>query len=460
MTIKELSRGLSNGDFSSLDLTNYFLNKEDDVSAYISKLKKSALEQAKKADERIKSGERGELLGIPMAVKDNIMIKGVKCTSASLALKDYIPPYDATVIKKLKEAGVVFLGKTNLDEFAMGSSTESSYFGVTLNPCDKTRVPGGSSGGSAAAVASGLTVSALGSDTGGSIRQPAAFCGVVGLKPTYGSVSRYGLAAMASSLDQIGVISKNVEDAEIVFKSIFGRDVMDSTSADYSFKDIDVNKSELKIGIPKEYFVDGMDQAMKEEIEQAIKDLNVDVVEISLPHTKYALSAYYIITSSEVSSNMGKYDGLRYGFSDNSAKDLIDSYFKNRGGGFGKEVKRRIILGTHTLSAGYKDAYYQKALEVRHLIRQDFLDAFKSVDLIITPVSPSFPFKIGEKITDPLEMYLLDIFTVTINLAGLPALSMPCSKVNNLPVGIQIIGKHFEEAKILSAAKQFEKIWK
>lgn len=460
MTIKELSRGLSNGDFSSLDLTNYFLNKEDDVSAYISKLKKSALEQAKKADERIKSGERGELLGIPMAVKDNIMIKGVKCTSASLALKDYIPPYDATVIKKLKEAGVVFLGKTNLDEFAMGSSTESSYFGVTLNPCDKTRVPGGSSGGSAAAVASGLTVSALGSDTGGSIRQPAAFCGVVGLKPTYGSVSRYGLAAMASSLDQIGVISKNVEDAEIVFKSIFGRDVMDSTSADYSFKDIDVNKSELKIGIPKEYFVDGMDQVMKEEIEQAIKDLNVDVVEISLPHTKYALSAYYIITSSEVSSNMGKYDGLRYGFSDNSAKDLIDSYFKNRGGGFGKEVKRRIILGTHTLSAGYKDAYYQKALEVRHLIRQDFLDAFKSVDLIITPVSPSFPFKIGEKITDPLEMYLLDIFTVTINLAGLPALSMPCSKVNNLPVGIQIIGKHFEEAKILSAAKQFEKIWK
>ena len=460
MTIKELSRGLSNGDFSSLDLTNYFLNKEDDVSAYISKLKKSALEQAKKADERIKSGERGELLGIPMAVKDNIMIKGVKCTSASLALKDYIPPYDATVIKKLKEAGVVFLGKTNLDEFAMGSSTESSYFGVTLNPCDKTRVPGGSSGGSAAAVASGLTVSALGSDTGGSIRQPAAFCGVVGLKPTYGSVSRYGLAAMASSLDQIGVISKNVEDTEIVFKSIFGRDVMDSTSADYSFNDIDVDKSKLKIGIPKEYFVDGMDQAMKEEIEQAIKDLNVDVVEISLPHTKYALSAYYIITSSEVSSNMGKYDGLRYGFSDNSAKDLIDSYFKNRGGGFGKEVKRRIILGTHTLSAGYKDAYYQKALEVRHLIRQDFLDAFKSVDLIITPVSPSFPFKIGEKITDPLEMYLLDIFTVTINLAGLPALSMPCSKVNNLPVGIQIIGKHFEEAKILSAAKQFEKIWK
>ncbi|OQA70840.1 MAG: Glutamyl-tRNA(Gln) amidotransferase subunit A [Parcubacteria group bacterium ADurb.Bin247] len=460
MTIKELSRGLSNGDFSSLDLTNYFLNKEDDVSAYISKLKKSALEQAKEADERIKSGERGELLGIPMAVKDNIMIKGVKCTSASLALKDYIPPYDATVIKKLKEAGVVFLGKTNLDEFAMGSSTESSYFGVTLNPCDKTRVPGGSSGGSAAAVASGLTVSALGSDTGGSIRQPAAFCGVVGLKPTYGSVSRYGLAAMASSLDQIGVISKNVEDTEIVFKSIFGRDVMDSTSADYSFNDIDVDKSKLKIGIPKEYFVDGMDQAMKEEIEQSIKDLDVDVVEISLPHTKYALSAYYIITSSEVSSNMGKYDGLRYGFSDNSAKDLIDSYFKNRGGGFGKEVKRRIILGTHTLSAGYKDAYYQKALEVRHLIRQDFLDAFKSVDLIITPVSPSFPFKIGEKITDPLEMYLLDIFTVTINLAGLPALSMPCSKVNNLPVGIQIIGKHFEEAKILSAAKQFEKIWK
>jgi aspartyl-tRNA(Asn)/glutamyl-tRNA(Gln) amidotransferase subunit A len=235
---------------------------------------------------------------------------------------------------------------------------------------------------------------------------------------------------------------------------------MDSTSADYSFNDIDVDKSKLKIGIPKEYFVDGMDQAMKEEIEQSIKDLDVDVVEISLPHTKYALSAYYIITSSEVSSNMGKYDGLRYGFSDNSAKDLIDSYFKNRGGGFGKEVKRRIILGTHTLSAGYKDAYYQKALEVRHLIRQDFLDAFKSVDLIITPVSPSFPFKIGEKITDPLEMYLLDIFTVTINLAGLPALSMPCSKVNNLPVGIQIIGKHFEEAKILSAAKQFEKIWK
>ena len=462
MTIKELSSGLYDGKFSSVELTEFFLNKEDSCSAYISKNKDLAVEQAKRSDERIKNGERGDLLGIPIAIKDNIMIRGVKCTSASLALKDYTPPYDASVIKKLKESGAVFLGKTNLDEFAMGSSTESSFFGATLNPVDKTRVPGGSSGGSAAAVASGTTTVALGSDTGGSIRQPAAFCGVVGLKPTYGAVSRYGLAAMASSLDQIGVISKNVEDAEIVFKNISGRDNLDSTSADYSFKECNVEVSKLKVGIPKEYFIDGIDLNMKKEIDKSIDELRnfgVEIVDISLPHTKYALSTYYIITSSEVSSNMGKYDGLRYGFSDDGAKDLVDSYFQNRGKGFGKEVKRRIILGTHTLSAGYKDAYYKKALEVRHLIRQDFVDAFKKVDLIIAPVSPSFPFKIGEKTTDPLEMYLLDIFTVTLNLAGLPALSMPCKKFDNLPVGIQVIGKHFDESKILSAGKQFEKIW-
>lgn len=462
MTIKELSNGLRNGKFSSVELTEFFLNKEDFCSAYISRNNDFALEQARTADKRIQNGERGDLLGIPMAVKDNIMIKGMKCTSASLALKDYIPPYDASVIQKLKESGAVFLGKTNLDEFAMGSSTESSFFGATLNPIDKTRVPGGSSGGSAAAVASGTTTVALGSDTGGSVRQPAAFCGVVGLKPTYGAVSRYGLAAMASSLDQIGVISKNVEDTEIVFKTISGRDNLDSTSANYSFKEDNVEISKLKVGIPKEYFVDGIDPIIKKEIEKSIDELHksgVNIIDISLPHTKYALSTYYIITSSEVSSNMGRYDGLRYGFSDDSAKDLMDSYFQNRGKGFGREVKRRIILGTHTLSAGYKDAYYKKALEVRHLIRQDFIDAFKEVDLIITPVSPVFPFKIGEKTTDPLEMYLLDIFTVTINLAGLPALSMPCKRVDNLPVGLQVIGKHFDEAKILSASKQFEKIW-
>ncbi len=467
MTIKEIARSFREGSSSSVEITEFFIDKikkeNKDNFSFITVSEELAMEQARAADKRLAKGDENLLLGIPGAMKDNIMIKGLKCTAGSATIENYRSSYDAAVIEKLKNEGSVILGKTNMDEFAMGSSTETSAFGVTKNPHDSLRVPGGSSGGSAVAVASGLCSFAIGSDTGGSIRQPASFCGVVGLKPTYGSVSRRGLIAMASSLDQIGTLTKNIDDAADVFEVISGNDPLDSTSSNYVFSREKIDISKIKIGIPKEYFIEGMDKRIEAKTREAIDSiskLGVEIREISLPHTDYALPVYYIVMPSEVSANMSRYDGLRYGFSDKDTGEMVESYFANRGKSLGIESKRRIILGTFTLSAGYKDAYYKKALEVRYLIKNDFMEAFKEVDMIITPTSPFLPFKIGEKSDDPLSMYLSDIFTVTVNLAGLPAISMPYGTIERLPVGIQIIGRPFEENKILGVGKSFENLWK
>jgi aspartyl-tRNA(Asn)/glutamyl-tRNA(Gln) amidotransferase subunit A len=424
-----------------------------------------AINQAKEIDDLIFKGKKlPALAGVPCAIKDNILVEGVKCTAGSKILENYIAPYDATAVKKLKEAGAIVLGKTNLDEFAMGSSTENSGFFPTKNPLDLERVPGGSSGGSAAAVAANFCVFALGSDTGGSVRQPASFCGIVGLKPTYGSVSRYGLIAFASSLDQIGPLAKNVKDCQTVFEVIKGKDEMDSTSVEFQFLEQKrIPTKELKIGVPKEYFVEGIEPEVKEKIEKAIKkfeEMGFKILEISLPHTEYALACYFIISRSEASANLARYDGIKYGFStskgEESANDLLNVYFESRGRGFGKEVKRRIMLGTFSLSVGYYEAYYLRAAKVRSLIIQDFEKAFEKVDLIFTPTSPTLPFKLGERIDDPLKMYLADVYTVSINLAGLPAISIPVGKVGNLPVGLQIIGRPFEEEKIFKVAGLYE----
>jgi aspartyl-tRNA(Asn)/glutamyl-tRNA(Gln) amidotransferase subunit A len=397
------------------------------------------------------------------------MVEDMPCTAGSKILENYKAPYDATVVEKIKKEGGIILGKTNLDEFAMGSSTENSAFGPTKNPHDLTRVPGGSSGGSAAAVAGGLSVFSLGSDTGGSIRLPSSFCGVVGLKPTYGAVSRYGLIAFASSLDQIGPMAKTVEDCKIVFDTIKGKDKMDSTSVEMpEMQNAEHKIKDLRIGIPREYFVKGIDPEVERVIKKAIKkyeERGVRIEEVSLPHAEYALSCYYIIAPSEASANLARYDGIKYGYSKvqdgkHEEQDLLDVYLESRGEGFGEEVRRRIMLGTYALSAGYYEAYYLKAQRVRALIKKDFEKVFKKeggVDAIFTPVSPFLPFKIGEKIKDPLSMYLVDIYTVSVNLAGLPALSLPVGKVGNLPVGLQIIGKPFEEDKIFKIGELYER---
>lgn len=465
LTIKEAHKGLSSKKFSSKELTKAFIKrieeKDDYINAFISRTFDLALDGAKEADKYIAEHKQIDILcGIPCAIKDNILIKGVKCTSATKILENYIASYDATCIKKLKEKKAVFLGKTNMDEFAMGSSCETSYFGPTRNPRNTEYVPGGSSGGSAAAVASDMCVYALGSDTGGSIRQPSSFCGTVGLKPTYGSVSRYGVMAFASSLDQIGPIAKNVEDVEYIFNSILGKDKKDSTSLDYKkteAKDI----KEMRIGIPKQYFGRGLNCHVEEKIRLAIenfKNIGAKMEEIELPHAEYALACYYILAPAEASSNLARFDGIKYGYSSKNAEGLKDIYYKSRGEGMGKEVKRRIMLGTYTLSSGYYDAYYKKALKVRTLIKKDFEDAFKKVDLILGPTSPILPFKIGEKFDDPLSMYLADIYTVSINLAGVPAMSVPAQTCcDGLPVGLQLIGPYFSENNIFEAAKAFEK---
>ena len=496
LTIKKFHEGLFKKDFSVSEITkaffDYIEDKDKDIDAFLRLSKDSALSQAKAVDVDIATGEKLDVLaGVPLAIKDNILIEGEPTTAASKILANYRASYDATVIKKLKEAGAIFLGKTNMDEFAMGSSTENSAFKITKNPADLERVPGGSSGGSAAAVAADMAVAALGSDTGGSIRQPAGFCGVVGLKPTYGAVSRYGLIAMTSSLDQIGPITKTVEDAEILFEAIKGKDVLDATSVDYSVMlkhNSKLNLEEIRkitIGLPKEYFVDGLSKEVGEAIDEAIKklkSLGIKFKEISLPHTKYALSCYYIIMPAEVSANLARFDGIRYAqtnadhtqtnaddFQRKSASSprksaLMDIYFETRGRGFGEETKRRIILGTFVLSSGYYDAYYSKAQKVRKLIKEDFDKAFKEVDIILTPVSPTAAFKIGEKTDDPLSMYLSDIFTIPVNLAGLPAISIPVKQTTNyklqttnLPVGFQLIGKPFHETDILEIGKHYEK---
>ena len=460
LTIKEARQGLDAKKFSAVELTKVHLDRiekaNEGMFAFLSVVPEAALARAKTIDQKISNGdELPSLAGIPMAIKDNIMVDGLPCTSASLILENYVAPYDATVIKKLKNQGAVILGKTNMDEFAMGSSTENSAFGVTRNPRDLERVPGGSSGGSAAAVAARQCLASLGSDTGGSIRQPACFCGVVGLKPTYGAVSRYGCTAFASSLDQIGLLAKTMEDAQTVFDAIRGQDPMDSTSVDFCLQKEE--KQKYRVGVPKEYFIQGMDPQIQDLVKQSIADFKRqgnEVVEISLPHTEYALACYYIIATSEASANLARFDGIRYGYSAKSAKNINDIYLESRGHGFGAEVRRRIMLGTYVLSAGYYDAYYVRAQKVRALIKQDFDHAFKKVDAIIAPVSPTLPFKIGEKIDDPLQMYLADIFTISINLAGVPSLALPCAKAGDLPVGLQIIGKHFDEATIFEIGKK------
>ena len=476
LTIKQAHELLQKREVSSVELIKESLKniKENDanIHAFLSLNEKMALEIAKKVDERIAKGEPVEMLaGIPVAIKDNILIHGSKTTAASKILENYIAPYDATVIKKLKEEEAVFIGKTNLDEFAMGSSTENSGFGPTKNPIDLERVPGGSSGGSAAAVAAGFSVYALGSDTGGSIRQPASFCGVVGFKPSYGAVSRHGLIAMASSLDQIGPITKTMEDASIVFEAIRGADELDSTSINHEWpgfsKSLDIE--ELKIGVPREYFTHGLDPEIEKNIKNVISKLEKEgakIKEISMPYSEWALAAYYIIMPAEVSANLARYDGMKYGYShlcqgfgmQAKIQNLLDMYLKTRQNGFGDEVRRRIMLGTYILSAGYYDAYYTRAQKVRCLIKQDFDFAFENIDVILTPTTPSTAFKFGEKTSDPLSMYLADIYTVSVNLAGVPAISLPAGEVDGLPVGLQLIAKSFDDVKLLQIAKLFETI--
>ena len=466
LTISQTSQGLKRKEFSALELSQAYFNKikekDKEISAFLTITEDSAKAQAKEIDGLISSGKETPVLaGIPAAIKDNILIKDVKCTAGSKILENYIAPYNATVVKKLRSQGTLFLGKTNMDEFGMGSSTENSAFGPTHNPHDLTRVPGGTSGGSAAATAANMALFSLGSDTGGSLRQPSSFCGIVGLKPTYGSVSRYGLIAFASSLDQIGPLTKTVEDAKIVFRAISGKDEMDSTSVDAPrIENPKFKIQNLKIGVPKEYFVKGIDPEIEKIIKKAIKkfeDSGAKVEEVSLPNTDYALAAYYLINPSEASANLARYDGIKYGLS-KEGKDLMEVYLKTRGEGFGKEVRRRIMLGTYVLSSGYYEAYYLRAQKVRTKLIEDFKKVFKKVDVLMTPVSPFLPFKIGERVDDPLSMYLVDVYTVSVNLAGLPALSLPAGKVGKLPVGLQIIGRPFEEGLILETGQYFEKI--
>jgi aspartyl-tRNA(Asn)/glutamyl-tRNA(Gln) amidotransferase subunit A len=465
LTITQLHEGFKKKQFTSIEVTKAYLNQikktDGKIGAYLAVTEKLALEQAEEADKKIaKSGDFPMLCGVPCAIKDNILVEGEKATAASKILENYVAPYDATVITKLKEQGTVILGKTNLDEFAMGVSTENSAFKVTKNPHDTSRVSGGSSGGPAAAVAAQEAVYTLGTDTGGSIRLPASFCGVVGLNPTYGAVSRYGAIALASSLDQIGPIAKTVEDAKIIFKAISGKDSMDATSANYQFSNSNCQLKGLRIGVPKEYFAKGIDPAVEKIVRNAIKkaeEAGAKIVEISLPSTEYAIACYYIIVPAEASANLARYDGIKYGLSE-SAESLLDGYVKSRGAGFGAEPKRRILVGTYVLSSGYYDAYYKKAQEVRELIKQDFKKVFEKVDVIFTPTSPVPAFKIGEKSNDPLAMYLMDAYTGPVKLAGIPAISIPAGTIGKLPVGLQIIGNYFEENKILDIASQMEKM--
>mgnify|MGYP001627041373 CR=1 FL=1 len=471
LTVSELRRLLDNRDITPREVLQDVFKRidevEDKVRSFISINKDYAYDSAKDAEEAIASDNISLFTGIPVAIKDNICTKGILTTCASKMLYNFIPPYESTVTERLKKQKYILVGKTNLDEFAMGSSTENSGYYVTRNPWDLERVPGGSSGGSAAAVSASECIAALGSDTGGSIRQPASFCGVVGLKPTYGRVSRYGLVAFASSLDQIGPITKDVRDAAMMLNIISGHDPKDSTSAPVETPDFTKSLGKdirgLKIGIPKEYFIEGLDREVNDLIQAAIKkieSLGAIPIEVSLPHTGYAVATYYILATSEASSNLARYDGVKYGYrssDDRSKKDLIEMYMNTRSQGFGQEVKRRIMLGTYALSAGYYDAYYKKGQQVRTLIKGDFDIVFKNVDVIFTPTSPTPAFKIGEKATDPLQMYLSDIFTISVNLAGVPAISVPCGFTkNNLPVGLQIIGRHFDEETILKVAYAYE----
>ncbi len=465
-TVTQLAAALNNGELSSKELTSHFLQRiekaDGTLNSFITVTAEQALTQADAADKARASGKAGPLTGIPLALKDIYCTQGVKTSCGSKMLDNFIAPYDATVVEKLSAAGTISLGKTNMDEFAMGSSNENSYFGAVKNPWDLSAVPGGSSGGSAAAVAAGLVSAAMGTDTGGSIRQPAAFCGITGLKPTYGRVSRYGIIAYASSLDQAGPMAKSAEDCAHLLNVIAGHDVRDSTCVargvpDYT-ETLNAPLSGLKIGLPKEYFGDGLDPEVEKAVRDAVKvyeSLGATVRDVSLPHTHYAIPAYYVIAPAEASSNLSRYDGVRFGHRCKAPADLIDLYTRSRAEGFGEEVKRRILIGTHTLSEGFFDAYYTKAQKVRRLIRQDFLDAFEDVDVLMGPASPTPAFDLGAK-KDPVSMYLQDIYTIAVNLAGIPGISVPAGFSKGRPVGLQILGTHFAEAQLLNVAHQFQ----
>ena len=463
-TISQLSKGLSTGEFSSVELTQHFLDriKQSDLNAFITVTDELAMTQAQAADNKIAQGEAGVLTGIPYAHKDIFCTNGVKTSAGSKMLDNFISPYDSTVTHQLNQADLVMLGKANMDEFAMGSSNENSYYGAVKNPWDKTKIPGGSSGGSAAAVGARLAPFATGTDTGGSIRQPASLCGITGLKPTYGRISRYGMIAYASSLDQAGPMTQTAEDSAMVLNVMAGFDQKDSTSAqrdveDYTAKLNDSIKG-LKIGLPKEFFSEGLDAEVSQQVMNAVKEfeaMGATVKEVSLPNSTYAIPTYYIVAPCECSSNLSRMDGVRFGHRCDNPKDLEDLYLRSRSEGFGDEVKRRIMIGAYALSAGYYDAYYLKAQKTRHLISDDFKQAFKEVDVIMGPVSPTTAFDLGS-VKDPVSMYLADIYTLSANLAGLPGMSIPAGFAQNLPVGLQLIGNYWSESKLLNIAHQFQ----
>ena len=468
-TIAQLAAGLRNGDFSSEELTRAYLDRiaqyDDSLNSFITVCEEEALQQAQAADQRIKAGDSSPLTGIPLAQKDIFCSDGVLTTCGSRMLENFIAPYNATVIEKFNAAGAVMLGKTNMDEFAMGSSNETSYYGPARNPWNIETVPGGSSGGSAAAVAARLAPAATGTDTGGSIRQPAGLCGITGLKPTYGRVSRYGMIAFASSLDQGGPIAQTAEDAAMLLGSMAGFDRRDSTSIDEAVPDYTATWNDdikgLKIGLPKEYFEQGLDAEVGKTVEAAIdeyKKLGAEIVEISLPNSSLAVPAYYVVAPAECSSNLSRFDGVRFGHRCEAPQELEDLYKRSLGEGFGPEVKRRIMIGTYALSAGYYDAYYLKAQKVRRLISDDFKQAFEQVDVIMGPTSPSVAFKLGEKKDDPITMYLSDIYTIAVNLAGLPGMSIPAGFAQAMPVGLQIIGNYFDEARLLNVAHRYQQV--
>ena len=470
ISINQVAGLLREKSISSVDLTQLYLDRiqqqNPEINAYLTVDVKGALNAAQKADDRLSKGDATPLTGIPLAVKDLFCTEGLTTTCASKMLRHFKPPYESTVTKKLRESGAVILGKTNMDEFAMGSSNETSFFGPVRNPWDKTRIPGGSSGGSAAAVAGALCTASIGTDTGGSIRQPAALTGITGLKPTYGRVSRFGMIAFASSLDQAGPMTQTVEDAAIMLQIMAGHDPMDSTSINMPVPNYRQALSNdirgLRIGIPKEYFADGIQEPVRQAVEKSIEtfqSLGAEILSVSLPHTEYAIPTYYIIAPAEASANLARYDGVRFGHRCENPKDLQDLYFRTRAEGFGDEVKRRIMLGAYVLSSGYYDAYYKKAQKVRRRIANDFETAFQSVDLILTPTTPETAFKIGEKSDDPVRMYLSDIFTINANLAGLPGLSIPCGfDDQKLPIGVQLIGRPLEESVVLSAGHAFQQV--
>jgi aspartyl-tRNA(Asn)/glutamyl-tRNA(Gln) amidotransferase subunit A len=468
LTIHEMQDLLRRGEVTSAELTEAFLGRieatDGKVNAFITVATEEARAEATAADRRLAEGRADAFTGIPVAMKDIFVTRGLRTTCASRILDKYVPPYDGTAVARLREQGAVLLGKLNMDEFAMGSSNENSAAGPVKNPWNPDCVPGGSSGGSAACVAARQAAAALGTDTGGSIRQPASHCGVVGLKPTYGRVSRYGVIAYASSLDQVGPLARDVEDCAILLEAVAGYDPADSTSVDTPVPTYRTTLKEgvkgLRVGLPKEYFIEGLDPEVKKAVEEAVETfhrLGAETVEVSLPHTAYAVACYYLIATAEASSNLARYDGVRYGVRVDEGQGLIDMYMKSRAAGFGPEVKRRIMLGTYALSSGYYDAYYLKAQKVRTLIRRDFLEAFKGIDVIATPVAPTPAFRIGEKVEDPLQMYLSDIFTIPVNLAGTCAMSLPCGfSGEGLPIGLQLIGKPFGEETILKAGYAFE----